>query len=103
MAVWDRVTRIMRAPAQATVAPKTMAELQAHMALGPRGGNKADKTRWAVLYRTAVWALWKAYLSHSFASPKSFWHPAAASKYCGEMILGKIHPDRVKSLTERFI
>ena len=83
------------------VIPHSNDELLAFMALYPDHRMRAPaKRRWQILYQTAVWAIWKAYLSHSFAEPHDFWHPDAALEYHKELIRTRIFTDRAVCIKE---
>ena len=56
--------------------PVSIDELITFMALCPvHAAAKSGERRWEITYQTAVWAIWKAYLSHSFDQPHNYWTP----------------------------
>ena len=78
-AVWDEVEAVwvFLTPSKPFIQTRTMNELIALMTVSP-ALKKFERRRWTILYRTAVWCLWKAYLSHSFNEPHKYWLPTVA-------------------------
>ena len=59
---------------------------------------KAGMRRWEIVYQTAVWAIWKAYLSHSFDQPHNYWAPEASLGLYRELIKSRVLTDRTVSM-----
>jgi len=101
-AVWEEFAtiwgRLSPTPAAETV---TINEMIAFMALSPKL-NGIQRRRWDILYQTAIWSLWKCYLSHSFDDPIKYWEPEAARSYYRILVRKQILTDRVLCLHERY-
>ena len=77
--IWDEFGLIWRSLGDTPpVRARTINELIALMAFEGPNLSGFERKRWTVLYHTAVWSLWRAYLSHSFSDLYAFWHPVAA-------------------------
>jgi len=102
-AVWQEMKDIWEyLSTTKAVLPHTVPELIAYMALCPvHAAAGTGIRRWQVLYQTAVWALWKAYLSHSFAQPHVYWNADAAIARYKELVKTRILGDRTLSVQER--
>lgn len=102
--VWEEVSEIWEWLSGETleIEPMNLDELKAIMALGP-GTLKGQKLEaWKALYRTAVWCLWKSYLSFSFKNPEDYWHYELATKYYRKMISDLILTERSLCLNETY-
>ena len=84
------------------VIPRTPNELMAFMALSPTTLHRSEQQRWNTLFRTAVWCLWKAFLSYSLQTVNRYWSPVAAVSYYREVIKRGILTERTLSLSERY-
>lgn len=83
--------------------PRNIDELISFMAFCPtREGGRQENRRWQVLFQTAAWCLWKAYLSVSFASPHCYWHPESALAYYRDIVRTRILSDRVLCIGEKY-
>ncbi|ELR06206.1 hypothetical protein GMDG_07861 [Pseudogymnoascus destructans 20631-21] len=76
-----------------------MNELKALMAFGP-SHDRISRRQWQSIGRTAIWSLWKAYLSHSFEKPIYLWTEGSACKAYHAMMLQRILSERVLSTKE---
>ena len=102
MAVWQKIGEIwLHIDRTEFIPPRVVDKLIACMAMSPVL-YKPRRRRWLVLYQTAVWALWKAYLSHSFDLPHAYWNPEAARGYYRELINSLILSNRVLSTNEKY-
>jgi hypothetical protein len=79
---------------------RTKDSLIVFMAFSP-GYKSSEDRRWKILYQTAVWCIWKAFLSHSFASAYKLWHQTAAVTNFRNEVNRQILADRAACLTER--
>ena len=77
----------------------TVNELITFMVISP-DPRAIEGRRWLVLYQTAVWSLWKTYLSHSFALPHCYWSSEAVKSYYIELMKSWILTDRITSMKE---
>jgi hypothetical protein len=83
------------------IPPRTRDSLIVFMAFSP-GCKGLEDRRWKILYQTAVWCIWKDFLSHSFASAFQLWHPEAAVTNFRETVKRQILADRAACLIERY-
>ena len=72
------------------------------MAPSPTTLWRNEQQRWNTLYRTAVWCLWKAFLSHSLQIVNRYWSPVTAVSYYREVIKRRILAQRTLALSERY-
>ena len=104
--------------------PKTMSELKVLMAVGPPLRDVLDeevlnqlsetekeeekrrvelyKRRWHILFPMTVWAIWKAYLTHSHDDPTPLWGMETARNSLRQMIGKHIGTDRILCLYEKY-
>ena len=81
--------------------PRSQNEMVALTAFSPNL-TRAEGRRWHAIYRTAVWCIWKAYLSYSFEMDHLLWSPDAATTFYREFMGRKIMTERTLSLSERY-
>ncbi|ELR06201.1 hypothetical protein GMDG_07856 [Pseudogymnoascus destructans 20631-21] len=81
--------------------PRSMNELKALMAFGP-SHDRVSRRQWQSMGRTAIWSLWKAYLSHSFEKPVFLWTEHRARAAYRAMIFQRILSERGLSTKELY-
>ena len=80
------------------VRPTEMYGMMALMALGI--GRKHERRRWNTLFRTAMWCLWKCYLSVAWSEPFLLWDPEIAVATYKTMVRKLIINERILALNE---
>lgn len=109
-AIWDEMQRIWRrakkAPNDDIPRPRTKAELMVLMAVSPfpahERASNVDRHRWTILYQTAVWCLWKSYLTYSFGSEPQLWKVEIAVTYYRNQIIRNIAVDRIACISPKY-
>ena len=103
LSVWEEFEEIWQHAAHAPPprTPQSMVELMVMMADSP-GFSGIDKRRWLILFQGAVWTIWKAYLTHSFAQPVQHWAPIVAKRCYREYVNRRVLTDRILCITERY-
>jgi hypothetical protein len=71
------------------------------MAFGVEPGPIPQR-RWHTIFRTAVWCLWKAYLTHSFAAPTQLWALNTTRSIFRDMLRDRILTERILSTKELY-
>jgi hypothetical protein len=104
-AVWEELKSILNSLGDEgrgtrLLPPKMVDELVVFMAFSPYKGP--EDRRWKVLYQTAVWCIWKDFLSHSFASNYRLWEPGAARSNYRETVMRQALADRAACILERY-
>ena len=82
---------------------KSIIEIIAFMMICSNQVSKgSQRRRWQMLFQSAVWILWKCYLTYWFEKPKRMWLPKAARTYYRSMIKIQIYFDRIIYIYERY-
>ena len=63
---------------------------------------KPRRRWWLILYQTAIWSLWKVYLSYLFDLSHRYWSPEVALGYYKEMIKNLILTDKILCSNEKY-
>ena len=79
--------------------PVFIDELIVFMALCPvHAAAQSGGRRWEITYQTAVWIIWKAYLSHFFDQSHNYWTSEASLGLYRELIKSRVLTDRTVSM-----
>ena len=79
--------------------PVSIDEFIAFMALCPvHAAAQSGGRRWEITYQTAVWTIWKAYLSHFFDQSHNYWISEVSLRLYRELIKSRVLTDRTVSM-----
>jgi hypothetical protein len=64
--------------------------------------NPTERKRWNMLFRTAIWCLWKCYLTVAWKEPYKLWSPEAAVPLYRTMLRRTILSEKVLAQNETY-